>query len=238
MSAIWNSYSKSETARRPRTTAPRPHPVHEVDEQAREALDPAVGLATMPRIISTRSSTVNSGLFSSLLQHGHHHLVEHRAAALDDVEVAVVDGVEGPGVDGDPLGHRSWGKRGLSKVEGDHVVGGIGDPQQTARRPGCAAAFDQQRLASGRRAVRRRPPTGFHSAGVDASHRLADRARVVAHLDAQPPLVEPLAVVPLLRHLEQARRACWSITTGSLTCSAVGRSPGRSPAVGGVRRKR
>ena len=84
------------------------HPVHEVDQQAGEALDPA------PRPIDHLADRLDplldgeQRLLSFVDQHGHDHLVEQRTATLDDVEVAVVDGVERPGIDGDPLAHRSW----------------------------------------------------------------------------------------------------------------------------------
>ena len=71
-------------------------------------------------------------------QHCHHHLVEQRAAALDDVEVTVVDRVEGTRVDGDPLGHRCRGRQ----VEGGRHC--------TRRR---SPAKEQPRLAVARRVI-------------------------------------------------------------------------------------
>ena len=43
MPAIWNSYSKSDTARRPRRTTLRVLRVHEIHQQRRKARDLDVG---------------------------------------------------------------------------------------------------------------------------------------------------------------------------------------------------
>ena len=68
--AIWSSYSKSETARTPRRMSVAPDPLRVVDQQSVEAVDLDVVEApgSHRAAASSRSSTVNIGSLSSLLQ--------------------------------------------------------------------------------------------------------------------------------------------------------------------------
>ncbi len=100
MSAIWNSYSKSDTSRSPRmiATAParsaastrRPEKGHDLD-----ALDPPHGVAherdALPR--------GEHGVLLTARSHGHDDLVEEPPCAADQVEVAVGDRVERPRIE-------------------------------------------------------------------------------------------------------------------------------------------
>src|SRR5689334_11813975 len=94
MSAIWSSYSKSETAHHDAGA----DPVHEVHEEAGEALHPAGAIAAhQPADRRHPLLHREQRLLLLVVEHGHQQLVEHGTAALDDVEVAVVDRIERPG---------------------------------------------------------------------------------------------------------------------------------------------
>ena len=210
ISAIWNSYSKSETARRPRTTARAP--TWSMKSTSRpEKLSTRHSVGRRPSRGSTRSAPRRrtAGCLPLVAQHRHDHLVEQRTATLDDVEVAVVHGVERPGVDRDPLAHRSW-----AEVEGDDVMGGVGDPQQhqVARLAGCSISRVSVRPSSSPSAAR----TGFHSCALTLYN--ASRSGLAASLHRDP---QALAASSF-SDLHELRAACGR--------SPPDRSPARPPA--------
>ena len=74
MPTIWNSYSKSETARRPRTIIAGADPLGIADQQRVEGIRTAIVARPSPasgavswRTISSRSSSVNIGDLEALV---------------------------------------------------------------------------------------------------------------------------------------------------------------------------
>ena len=191
ISAIWNSYSKSETARRPRTIVRAPtRSMKSTSRPEKLSTRQKPSPPTSSRIISTRSSTEKSGAFSSLSQHRHDHLVEHRPAARDDVEVAVVERVERAGVDRDPPRHRFRQLRGRGRRSSTLKAASTSRSRTSfARRRELATTSSSRRPSSSPSAAGERLP----ARAVDRELRLAQRAPGVVHPDARAP---PVATRP------------------------------------------
>jgi hypothetical protein len=95
MSAIWNSNSKSETARRPRTDGGRLLLHSETDEQSIERLDlHAIPVADRCREQFEPLRQAEERLLLIVYRDCHDHFIEQLPRALDDVEVAIRDRIE------------------------------------------------------------------------------------------------------------------------------------------------
>ena len=106
MAVIWNSYSKSATARRPRTMIVAPDLLGRsasagVSKGGPRSRPRRRAGRSRPRPGRTRSSRVNIGPLSALIGHADHQLVDQLHRPADDVEVAVGDRVEGAGIEAD-----------------------------------------------------------------------------------------------------------------------------------------
>ena len=100
MSAIWNSYSKSDTARMPRTMQSACSRCDEVDEEAVERRD-AHARHARRRLVDHLEPLlhVEERLLGRIGDHGHDQLVEDAQATLDEIEVSVVHRIEHARVD-------------------------------------------------------------------------------------------------------------------------------------------
>src|SRR6059036_2852533 len=100
MSAIWNSYSKSLTARRPRTIS-RSRRAGEVGEQPVER--PHLHAGIVDRLPDQRHALLEGEerLLRQVHRHGDDHAVGEGPGAADEVLVTARDRVERPGVNGD-----------------------------------------------------------------------------------------------------------------------------------------
>ena len=110
MCANWNSYSKSASARRPRTITVGAAAAAEIDEQAVELLElePIAGVGH--RVADEPDALVGGEqrLLALVGRDRDDHVVEQAQRALEDVEVAVRDRIERPGIDGDRSRTASW----------------------------------------------------------------------------------------------------------------------------------
>ena len=110
MSAIWNSYSKSLTARRPRTFTLAPASPREIDSSPSNARTSTRGSSLVSR--ANESDALLDGEqrhLADVARDRDDHAIGERARALDEVLVPVRDGVERTRVQGDALG-RAWGR--------------------------------------------------------------------------------------------------------------------------------
>jgi hypothetical protein len=98
-----------EIGDRPEAAHDRPgaNLLHELHQQARKALDPENAVATHQLADHLHPLLHREErILVLVVQHGDDDFVEHRAAALDDVEVTVVDRIEGARIDRHTTAHR------------------------------------------------------------------------------------------------------------------------------------
>ena len=107
MPAIWNSYSKSDTALRPRTMTLAPasstNRVRRVSKGRTSMREPSpqVMAATSSATMDTRSSSANRGSLPVFTATATIRSVDHPGRPLDDVHVTEGQGVEGARIDAD-----------------------------------------------------------------------------------------------------------------------------------------
>ena len=99
ISAIWNSNSKSETARKPRMTARAFCCIGEFDQQSIERRDPHV-VDAADGFLEKSEPLLESEerLLLVVMRDGHDHFVEKLSGALDYIEVTVGDRIEAAGI--------------------------------------------------------------------------------------------------------------------------------------------
>ena len=119
MPAIWYSYSKSATARSPRTITLRALRSRRTSSAARRSRRPrhcrAHAARLRARTISIRSSSVNIGVLRGVGGDPDDQPVDQLRAAPDDVDMAERDRIEGAGIDADALACRPHRSRSTTK---------------------------------------------------------------------------------------------------------------------------
>jgi hypothetical protein len=105
MPAIWNSYSKSDTARRPRRMM-EAFCAHEIHQQAVEALDFDVGkIDKNPARDIHALGEVEQGLLLAALGDRDDDLLKQARGAPHQILVSARQRIEGPGIHGDGIVH-------------------------------------------------------------------------------------------------------------------------------------
>ena len=118
MLASWNSYSKSDTARRPRSSTPPPTSSTKCASRLSKPADLDVGVVghRLARQLDPQVQRQRRAL-TGALGDADDEALEQRRGAVDQVDMAVGDRVEGTGVYGDSVsGHGHSGRRQVAEV--------------------------------------------------------------------------------------------------------------------------
>ena len=140
MPAIWNSYSKSLTARRPRTTTLPPWPTTKSRSRPRKAITSTFGyLAASSAAISSRSAMREHRALVVAGGHRQDQALEQPAGAAHQVFVAQRHRVEGARVDGGEAGHGGQGALPSAVVRGRSVAARVRLRSRARNRWTCTA---------------------------------------------------------------------------------------------------